>query len=157
MSLINFDPFGTGRDIDRAFDNWSRRMEQMFRGYEQPSGQVSKSGTQSGSLMLPAIDVIDGEKEIVVHTELPGLKKEDIKVEVVDNQLVISGESKSETKFEDHNYVRRERSFGQFKRSVGLPKNVDTHKINAKYENGLLEVTLPKVEASQQRKQISIN
>jgi HSP20 family protein len=162
MSLINFDPFVHPSDLDRAFENWSRRMERMFRPFEQSTAIGTAGGNTSSALNAfakqPAIDVVDTEKEVVVHTELPGMKKEDIKVEVVDNQLVVSGEAKTESKFEDHNYVRRERSFGTFRRVVGLPKNVDSHQISARFENGLLEVKLPKKQLEQaQRKTIAIN
>jgi HSP20 family protein len=84
--------------------------------------------------------------------------KKDIKVEVQGDQLIVHGESKKESKFESENYIRRERSSGQFKRSVTLPRECDQQNIQAKFENGLLEVRIPKrvTEAQQQRKTITV-
>lgn len=160
MSLVQFDPFST--DIDRAFDQWGRRMERMLRGFETPSLLAATSPmnpmlTTGTTHVIPAIDVIDNEKELTVVTELPGVKKEDIKVEVQDNQLVVTGEQKTERKYERENYVRRERSSGSFRRSVTLPRNVDAQNVKASFDNGLLEVRVPKKQLeSSQRKTITV-
>lgn len=94
---------------------------------------------------MPAIDVFEKDDKFVVKAELPGMKKEDIDVSVVGDMLNIKGEKKTETELKEENYYRSERSYGSFFRSIPLPSTVDADKIEANYEDGVLEVTLPKV------------
>lgn len=86
------------------------------------------------------------------------MDKKDIKVEVQGDQLVVHGESRKESKYESENFVRRERTTGQFRRSVTLPRECDQQNIQAKFENGLLEVHIPKraIEGQAQRKTITV-
>ena len=94
----------------------------------------------------PRVDIHETDKEIFIDVELPGIDKKDIKVEVKDNTLTISGERKSERKAEDAQSCRVERHYGKFERSFGLPETVNTDKVTAEYRNGVLTLTLPKVE-----------
>jgi HSP20 family protein len=94
----------------------------------------------------PRVDVNDTEKEIIVDVELPGIDKKDVKVEVKDNTLVISGERKSEKKTEETNCCVSERHYGKFERSFALSDEITTDKIAAQYKNGVLTLTLPKTE-----------
>jgi HSP20 family protein len=80
------------------------------------------------------------------------MKKEDIDVSVVGNTLTISGEKKAEAEVEDEDYYRCELCYGKFSRSIGLPAAVDAAKVDASYENGTLEISLPKVEAAKPKK-----
>ncbi|CAI2179425.1 3474_t:CDS:2 [Funneliformis geosporum] len=86
----------------------------------------------------PAMDVHENDKEFL------GIKKEEIHVDIRDNALVISGETKQEQKFKEGNTHVQERRYGSFSRSISLPPNVKHDDISAKFENGLLELTLPK-------------
>ena len=92
----------------------------------------------------PAIEVFDKEDKFVVKAEVPGIKSEDIDVSVVGDTLTIKGEKKAETEVKEEDYYCCERSYGSFSRSIALPSLVDANKIDADYENGVLEVSLPK-------------
>ncbi|MFC1485477.1 Hsp20/alpha crystallin family protein [Candidatus Latescibacterota bacterium] len=94
----------------------------------------------------PRTDVNETDKEITIDVEVPGLKKSDVKVEVKNNVLTISGERKKEEKTKNPDYSRIERHFGRFERSFGLPDTVQTDKIAAAYKEGVLTLTLPKTE-----------
>ena len=87
----------------------------------------------------------------LIKTDLPGLTKEDINVNIEDGIMTISEEKKRETEKKDKHYSRYERSYGKFSRSFSLPNNVDSKKVEAKYHNGVLEVTLIKTEESKPR------
>ncbi len=93
----------------------------------------------------PAIDVFEKEDKFVVKAELPGMKEEDIDISVVGNTLTIKGERKAESEVKEDNYYYCERSYGSFSRSIDVPSNVDAKKIEASYEDGILEVSLPKI------------
>ena len=92
----------------------------------------------------PAIEVFDQEDKFVVRAEVPGMKEDDIDVSVVGDTLTIRGEKKAETEVKEENYYCCECSYGSFSRSIALPSHVDANKIDADYENGVLEVSLPK-------------
>lgn len=99
----------------------------------------------------PKVDVIDRDHEVVVKAELPGVKKEDLDVTVGDNSITIRATTKQESKEEKENYYRSEISSGSFMRTVGLPSAVDADKAKAKFADGVLEMTLPKVEVAKRR------
>ena len=100
-------------------------------------------------------DIKETDTEYVVEAELPGVNKEDIKVDIDDGVLTISTEMNGEKKEDKNNYVRRERYTGSYVRQYAF-ENVDEDKISAKYNNGVLEVTLPKKEKTETKKGISI-
>jgi HSP20 family protein len=93
---------------------------------------------------MPAVDVFEKEDKFVVKAELPGIKEDDIDVSVIGDTLSIKGEKKTETEIKDEDYYRCERSYGSFYRSIPIPSNVDANKIEASFEDGILEVALPK-------------
>jgi HSP20 family protein len=97
------------------------------------------------------------EKEFVVHADVPGIPKDDLKVKVENDVLTISGERKQEKKEENENFRRVERSFGQVSRSLRLPKHVASDKISAKHENGVLVLTLPKAPETAKTQEIKIS
>ena len=92
----------------------------------------------------PAIEMFEKEDKFVVKAELPGMKEEDVDVSVTDGTLTIKGEKKTENEVKEENYYCCERSYGSFFRSIGLPSSVDDKKIKAHYEDGILEIDLPK-------------
>jgi HSP20 family protein len=94
---------------------------------------------------MPAIDIFEKKDKFVVKAELPGMKEDDIDVSVIGGTLTISGEKETETEVNEEDYYHSERSYGNFMRAVSLPSNVNTDKIEAKYEDGVLEITLPKI------------
>jgi HSP20 family protein len=104
---------------------------------------------------VPACDIYETTKEIVVKAELPGLKKEEVLVSIENNLLTIRGERKFEDEVKRENFHRVERTYGEFLRSFTLPSFIDANKILAEFKDGLLVVTLPKREESKP-KQIEV-
>lgn len=92
----------------------------------------------------PAIEVFEKEDKFVVKAELPGMKEEDIDISIIGDTLTIKGERKAESEVKEEEYYCCECSYGSCSRSIALPSNVDANKIEANYEDGVLEVSLPK-------------
>lgn len=100
----------------------------------------------------PVVDTYEKNNSIVVNAELPGVKKEDISIDVKNNILTISGERKHEENVNEDNFYRSERFYGKFQRSFSLPDNVDADNVDAVYKDGVLEVKIPKTEDSARKK-----
>ncbi len=113
-----------------------------------------KSGT---STFVPRVDVVEGEKAYELHVEMPGMNKEDFRIEVKDNRLTVSGERKFHSEKNEKDFHSIETRYGSFSRSFTLPENVDADKINAKYNNGILELNIPKDEKKALRTTIKVN
>lgn len=127
------DLFDLRKEIDTMFDN-------RFFG-----GMLQRFSDQSWA---PVMDIVESEKDFTVKVELPGMKKEDIKINIENNTLSIEGERKTESEEKGKTFHRIERSYGQFYRAVSLPKHVDDAKIKAEFNDGLLTITLPKAETA---------
>lgn len=106
--------------------------------------------------ITPSCDIFEEKGEVVVRAELPGLKREDINVKLVDNNLIISGEKKSEEKVERKDYLRLERTYGSFNRTLNLPEGVDDKHVKASFKDGVLEVRLPKTGTKGLGRQITV-
>lgn len=121
----------------REIEDWERRFEDLL---DRPMWRfpVEERG------WTPSVDVFEKDDKFVVKAELPGTKEEDIDVSVVGDILTIKGEKKMEAEVKEEDYYRYERTYGSFCRSIPLPSTVDSSKIEADFENGILEVTLPK-------------
>lgn len=133
------DPFSLLRDM-------SSEMERMFDQGSWPTFRWPSFALASPSAepaFTPAIDVFEKDNRLVTRVDLPGLKKEDVKVEVSDGALMISGERKSEVEEKKDDYYRCERNYGSFYRAVPLPKGVKFDDINATFNDGVLEVSVP--------------
>jgi HSP20 family protein len=134
-------------DVLRSpFDRLFNQMLQSAWG-----SQTGAEGV-SGRAWSPAVDVKETQDALQFHVELPGLKKEDVEITIENNVLTIAGERKFEKETKDENYHRLERSYGAFSRSFTLPTGVRSEQVEAKFENGVLAVTLPKQEESKPRK-----
>jgi HSP20 family protein len=94
----------------------------------------------------PRVDVINGETEVIVKADVPGVKKEDLQVTATSGELTISGETKEELEEKKESYHRVERRWGRFSRTVDLPAEVNPAEVKAKLENGILEVRAPKLQ-----------
>jgi HSP20 family protein len=101
---------------------------------------------------VPAVDLVETDDHYVLKADLPGLSEDDVNVEVEDNVLTVSGERKSENEDKREGYVRVERSYGAFRRSLRLPKGVNPEAVNATFDKGVLEVSIPKPEEAKPRK-----
>jgi HSP20 family protein len=105
-----------------------------------------------GLVLVPAVEVLEEEDKFVVRAELPGMKKEEIDVSLLGSTLTIEGERKAESEVEDDGYHRREMSYGRFQRSMVLPEAVKPRKVEATYEDGILEIALPKAKKARRKK-----
>ncbi len=108
--------------------------------------------TKTEDFYAPACEITDDEKHFTLGIDIPGLKKEDISIEVKENHLYVSGERKFESKTEKENVLRTERRYGKFSRVFTLPTNIKADAIEARFENGVLEISIPKEEKAQPRK-----
>lgn len=147
MTLARWDPF---REVATLQDRINRLFDDAF----PMSGDREKESSRSG--WVPVVDIYETENAVVLKAELPGIKKEDVSVEVKENVLTIKGERKSEAEVVENNYFRRERSFGTFSRSFNLQYPVNPEKIRARFKEGVLEIQLPKPE-EEKPKQITVN
>ena len=129
------------RDINRIFDSF-------FRG--------SLSEADELSVWSPSTDITERENDFLVKVELPGVKKEDVKITLHDGALTIRGEKKLDTESKDANYHRVERSYGSFQRTFALPTSVKADNVDASFEDGILSITLPKQEEAK-AKQIEVH
>ena len=147
-------PFRSLRDqIDRLMDEFDRGL---FPSRWLEMTPLSKLTSEIRGL-VPAVDVIDEEKAYRVTAELPGLTEKDIEVTKDGDLLTIKGEKKEEHEEKEKGYFLSERHFGSVERSLRLPEGIDDSKIEAKFENGVLTVTLPKTpEAVSKPKKIEI-
>lgn len=128
--------------------------DELDRLFENSFGDLTR-GTQLLGVWSPAVDLYEDKDNVTVKMELPGMKREDIDLSLHDGALTISGERKSEEKFSDAETYRTERFVGRFHRTLTLPSQVDPAKVNAVYKDGILTVTLPKVEEAKP-KQIEV-
>ena len=126
----------------RELEALERRFDDIFGRPSLPSIWRRIPTEERG--WAPAIEVFDREDKFVVKAEVPGIKAEDIDISVVGDILTIKGEKKAETEVKEEDYYCCERSYGSFYRSIALPSDVDANKIEANYEDGVLEVSLPK-------------
>ena len=132
MALVKWDPmreFGAVGDMNRLFD--------AFLGAQGGSDGVSRR-------WVPAMDLVEAGDTLVLKADLPGLRREDVHIEVKDGMLTISGERKDEHEEKVDGYYRVERTFGSFSRSLTLPKGVEAEGIAADFADGVLEITIPK-------------
>ena len=135
MTLVRWRPFRGPCNLQDEFD---RMFESFFdRGIRQ---------SEDGGVWMPATDIQETKDDVVISVELPGMKKDEIKVMVQDNVLTIRGEKRQEKEEKDTNYHRIERSHGFFTRSFSLPTTMKADEIKATYDNGILQVELPKAE-----------
>ena len=138
-ALAPRDPFALLRqmtsDLDRMFEssNWP-----TFRWSDFPNRSATEAAT-----WFPEIDVFEKDNRLVTKIDLPGMKKEDVKVEVTDGQLAISGERRTEAEEKKENFYRCEREHGSFYRAVPLPDGVKLEDVKATFSDGVLEVSMP--------------
>ena len=134
-------------DFERFFDQIVPRS--WLRSMPWPRALAPEAGEMQR--WVPSVDVIDRENEVVVKAEIPGVKKEDIQISLTGNVMTIKGETRHEEKEEKGDYYRCEISRGSFSRMLTLPADVDDTKAKAEVRDGMLEVTLPKLEQAKTR------
>ena len=139
MALMRWRPM---RDLMSIQDEINRMFDD-FGGNREGETGISK--------IYPASDIVENKDSFVISVELPGLKKEDVKVTLQNNMLTISGEKKVESETKEHTFHRVERTYGSFFRSFEMPVPVDSGKIQADFKDGILKINLPKQEEAKPR------
>ena len=125
-------------------------MLALFDEFFRP--MVPSLENQMGRLVVPAVNIIEDEKGVEIDVAAPGLKKDDFEIKVEDNILTISAHKEQEKLEEGANYIKKEFGYETFQRSFTLPENMfNTDKIEAKYEDGILKIYIPKVEEQQKK------
>lgn len=143
------DPFGSfRREMDRLFDDFFAPAE--ARSFAAPA--------EVRGAVMPSIDVDETEQAYTVTAELPGIDPKDVELDLRENALMLRGEKRSERKEEDGGRRYSERSYGRFERTIPFATEVDADKVEAKFENGVLKVTLPKnAQARDKTRRIQIS
>lgn len=136
MLLTKFDPFKQLKEMEKSFYNYP--TNEGVNGF------------------VPVVNTREGESAYHIDVDLPGVKKEDISVDVDKNVLTIAGERKTKDEVKEEDYYKIETSFGKFSRSFTIPESVDIENIEARSEDGVLEVIIPKIEETKTKKSISI-
>ena len=156
--LTKFSPFGKTESMDlfrpslrsdplREMDELFRNMQRAFTGWPAKTEESMTLADWS-----PSVDIGESDKEYLVKAELPEVKKDDIKVNVVDGTLTICGERKAENENTGTKFRRIERSYGSFVRSFSMPEDIEADKITSEYKDGILAVHLPKSKVEKSSK-----
>jgi HSP20 family protein len=147
MGIVRFDPF---RELDRL----QSEVNRLFEGYNGTPERSANAASpmQSGRMWSPAVDVAENQNEIVLRAEIPGMKQDEIDIELTGDTLTLRGERKFENEERAENFVRVERSYGRFQRSFTLGIPIQHDKVSASYKDGVLEIHLPKSEETKPRK-----
>ena len=150
---MSLSPFRGGRGFWDPLSEVNRMFDETFGSLmRRPGGQRAQQLTE----WAPAVDVLQRDGDLVVRAELPGVRPEDVDITLQDNVLTISGERREEQEEQRGGYYVRERRRGSFSRSMTLPEGVDEDRIRARYENGVLEVTVEGAAAVREPRRIQI-
>ena len=136
-------------EMERWFDEFARQGWLHPLRWEWPLAAERMTRFEG---RMPKVDVIDREAEVVVRAELPGVEKDGVELTVADNTLMLRAQTRHEEKKEKGEYFRQETTHGEFQRTLQLPAAVDQEKARATFKNGVLEVTLPKLETTPRSK-----
>ena len=144
MALVRWEPL---REM-ATLQNEVNRLFGTF--FDTPTtGAVSGNGVRR---WMPPMDLVETDEHFILRADLPGMSEADVNIEVEDRTLTLSGERKAEHESNGEGYYRLERATGSFARSLTLPEGVDAEQIAARFENGVLEVRIPKPEERKPRK-----
>jgi HSP20 family protein len=143
MALVRWEPV---RELTSLQNDMNRLFNTFF---DTPS---TGNGGNTPRRWIPAMDLVETDEHFVLKADLPGLAEEDVNLEVEDNVLTVSGERKAEHEDKREGYVRVERSYGAFRRSLTLPEGVDPEGVSARFDRGVLEVHIPKPEERKPRR-----
>jgi HSP20 family protein len=133
-----------------AIDELRRLQERMTRLFEELPGGMAQTPPESGvDTQMPYVDVLNRDNDVIVTADLPGVDKGDIMVNVRDDILEIKARRTSEQEQKDQGYIRHERSYKKYYRSIKLPAPVDRDRAKASFSNGVLEITLPKTQKAE--------
>lgn len=133
------------REMDRLFDNVFQRF-----------GSLSPALFTDGALLKPNVDIKENKKNYMITVEVPGVDENDVKLELNDGTLTVSGEKKHEKEEKDENYHCVERSYGSFRRVLSLPQDIDEGAIDAKFKNGVLTITVPRKQMAKPKEDTKV-
>jgi HSP20 family protein len=143
MALVQWNP---ARDLMRMREDMNRLFSQFFREGDD------EEGTWLTGAWAPPVDIHETDEALILKAELPGFSKDDVHVELHNNRLTLRGERRHETEVKEEQYHRRERAYGSFQRTFQLPTTIDQDKVKASFQNGILELRLPKSEAAKPKR-----
>jgi HSP20 family protein len=144
MALVRWEPV-------RELTSLQNEMNRLFTTFfDTPT--TTGNGESATRRWIPAMDLVETEDHFVLKADLPGLSEGDVSLEVEDNVLTVSGERKAEHEDKREGYVRVERAYGAFRRSLTLPEGIDPEGVSASFDNGVLEVRIPKPEERKPRR-----
>jgi HSP20 family protein len=123
-------------------------MDRLFSSFSEPGEALSP---WRGEGIIPAVDVMEKDSEVVLKAELPGLKAEDIQITATDESISLRGEFQKEEESKEGGFVRRERRAGQFFRTIPMPAAIKPDQVKASFKNGLLEIDAPKAEEARSK------
>lgn len=145
-----YSPFGMMR-------RFADEMDRMFEGFGFPSGhRFSPWGWGGQTQFSPELEVLERDGKLTVRADLPGLSKDDVKVDVSEHSVTIEGERKSEHETNEKGIYSCERAYGHFHREIPLPEGVKTDSAKANFKNGVLEITFDAPKAAENRKHVPI-
>jgi HSP20 family protein len=145
VTIVRWEPL-------RELSSLQNEMNRLFNTvFDAPPAGGGNGGGQARR-WVPAMDLLETADHFVLRADLPGLRQEDVAIELEDNVLTVSGERKAEHEERQEGYYRVERAFGGFSRSLTLPKGIDAGAVTAEFDNGVLEVRIPKPEERKPQK-----
>jgi HSP20 family protein len=148
MAITRWEPLGTLSRWDpfREMATLRREMDDLF-GRMAPLG----NGEHLETPLVPTVEMEDMTDAISLKLEIPGMEAKDLDIQVTDTSVSVSGERKSESKTEEKGMVRSEFRYGKFERVIPLPAHIQNDKVKAEYQNGVLQMTLPKAEGEKRK------
>jgi len=147
MNLVKWNPW-------REMHTLPVRINRLF---DDPFFRIGRLDDDSSlGMWNPVVDLYEKDDHYMITAELPGVSKDDIKIDLKDRLLTLSGERSAENEVKEENYYRRERSYGKFQRAFTLPADVDSDKIKAEFKDGVLKVEVPKPE-EKKAKQVTVH
>jgi HSP20 family protein len=144
MTIVRWEPF---RELNTLQNEMNRLFNTVF---DAPAAGTGNGGTMRR--WMPPMDLVETDEHFVLRADLPGMSEDDVKIELEDNTLTISGERKAEHETKNEGYYRVERASGSFARSLTLPQGVDAESVAASFDRGVLELRIPKPEQRKPRR-----
>ncbi|ADL58844.1 small heat shock protein [Methanothermobacter marburgensis str. Marburg] len=131
---------------EKMMEDMIKNMREMQKEFEKKISEYTENIPEKLNM-----DVIETDDQIIIKTDLPGVKKEDINIELTENTISISAVFEEEVEVQEANFVKKERKYGEARREMRLPEKIKVEEARAKFENGVLTVELPKVEVKKKQ------
>jgi HSP20 family protein len=148
MAIVRWDPT---RELDSLQSEMNRLFSSFFETPVRP-GNGNGGTTTVARRWIPAMDLVETDEHFILKADLPGMTEDDVTIELENNVLTVAGERKTEHEEKHEGYYRLERATGAFSRALTLPEGIDPEAVNASFDNGVLEVRIPKPEQAKPRR-----